>query len=756
MSPRYSVAVRALCEFTAKQGDLDMRFTPSPTAQQGLAGHLKVAQRRAHTYETEIFLSATHGAVDVRGRADGYDPVRNQLEEIKTHRGDLSRQPENHRYLHWAQAKLYGWMLCRERELAELNVALVYWDIGAETETVLTETYSADALQAFFEAQCARFEAWAAQELAHVQARSSDLKAMAFPFGAFRRGQRELSVAVYRAARDGTALLAQAPTGIGKTLGTLFPLLKRMGEDGLDRVFFLTAKSPGRQLALDALTHLTPRPSLRILELTAREKACEHPDRACHGESCPLARGFYDRLPAARAAAVDAGTMDRHTLRRLGLAHAVCPYYLAQELSRWCDVVVGDYNYYFDFSAALYMLTLQNEWRVGVLVDEAHNLVDRARAMYSAPLEGTVLRDARAAAPKVARRAIGDVARAWTAAAAPADGNYLARDDSPAHLHNAIKGAIVTFSEALDQQADSFPPDTLRLYFDLLHFFRMSELQDPNTIFDVAADTAPPVVKGEAVRPTLTLRNLIPARQLAPRFAAAETVTLFSATLAPSHYYRDTLGLPEATRTIDVAAPFTAEQLQVKLTRRVSTRYRDRGASLAPIADLMAAQFQARPGNYLSFTSSYDYLDKLADTFATRHPHVPVWLQTRRMDDAARVKFLARFEAGQRGIGFAVLGGAFGEGVDLPGDRLIGAFIATLGMPQVNDVNAQIEARMQTEFGAGYDYTYLFPGLGKVVQAAGRVIRDEADRGVVYLLDDRFARRDVRALLPSWWQVETV
>ena len=158
----------------------------------------------------------------------------------------------------------------------------------------------------------------------------------------------------------------------------------------------------------------------------------------------------------------------------------------------------------------------------------------------------------------------------------------------------------------------------------------------------------------------------------------------------------------------------------------------------------------------MSFTSSYDYLDKLADTFATRHPHVPVWLQTRRMDDAARVKFLARFEAGQRGIGFAVLGGAFGEGVDLPGDRLIGAFIATLGMPQVNDVNAQIEARMQTEFGAGYDYTYLFPGLGKVVQAAGRVIRDEADRGVVYLLDDRFARRDVRALLPSWWQVETV
>ncbi|MGE8473808.1 MAG: ATP-dependent DNA helicase, partial [Paraburkholderia hospita] len=249
----YVVAVRTLCEFTARRGDLDLRFTPAPSALEGIAGHQAVTARRASGYEAEITLTGTHRGLTVRGRADGYDRALNRLEEIKTHRGDLERMPANHRTLHWAQALVYGHLLCEARALDELTVALVYFDIADQKETVLTEQHTAASLRAFFEEQCERFVAWAAREEAHRDARNAALNALRFPYGEFRSGQRELSVAVFRAARDGRCLMAQAPTGIGKTLGTIFPLLKACGADHLDRVFFLTAKTPGRALALEAV-----------------------------------------------------------------------------------------------------------------------------------------------------------------------------------------------------------------------------------------------------------------------------------------------------------------------------------------------------------------------------------------------------------------------------------------------------------------------------------------------------------------------
>jgi Rad3-related DNA helicase len=216
------------------------------------------------------------------------------------------------------------------------------------------------------------------------------------------------------------------------------------------------------------------------------------------------------------------------------------------------------------------------------------------------------------------------------------------------------------------------------------------------------------------------------------------------------------LGLPQDTGLLEVGSPFTADQLSVRLVRSVSTRYRDRAGSIAPIVDLLARQYEHGPGNYLAFFSSFDYLDQVADVFRTRHPRVPIWRQSRRMAEAERDSFLARFEPEGRGIGFAVLGGAFAEGIDLPGDRLIGAFVATLGLPQLNRVNEEMQRRMEARFGAGYEYTYLYPGLQKVVQAAGRVIRTRSDRGVLYLIDDRFSENRVRRLLPKWWKVDAV
>ncbi|MDB5943712.1 MAG: ATP-dependent helicase, partial [Ramlibacter sp.] len=286
---QYVVAVRTLCEFAAKQGDLDLRFTPAPSAQEGMAGHQLVTGRRGPGYEREISLRGEFEHLTVRGRADGYDGDANCLEEIKTHRGDLSRQPANHRHLHWAQARVYGWLLCEERQLTQLTLKLVYFDIATQDETVFTELQSAPALREFFETLCRRFLAWAAQELAHRDARDAALATLAFPHAGFRTGQRELSEAVYKTAVNRRCLLAQAPTGIGKTVGTIYPLLRAAASHKIDKLFYLAAKTPGRRLALDALELIAgsaPGMKLRVLELTARDKACEHPDKACHGDSC--------------------------------------------------------------------------------------------------------------------------------------------------------------------------------------------------------------------------------------------------------------------------------------------------------------------------------------------------------------------------------------------------------------------------------------------------------------------------------------
>ena len=750
---KYTVAVRTLCEFTAKQGDLDLRFTPSPTSQEGMAGHALVTSRRSAHYQAEISLCGEFQLLQVRGRADGYDSVQNQLEEIKTFRGDLDSMPANHRHLHWAQAKVYGHLLCEQRGLPEIKLALVYFDIASKKETVLSQLCCAESLKQSFEDQCRRFIDWAEQELAHRQRRDDALTALRFPHADFRTGQRPLAEAVYKAACASRCLAAQAPTGIGKTVGTLFPLLKAAPGQQLDKLFFLTAKTSGRHIALKALTQIKNQDNvtpLRIIELVARDKACEHPDKACHGASCPLAKGFYDRLPAARNAALENGHLDKQSLRNIALEHQVCPYYLSHDLVRWCDVAVGDYNYYFDPYAMLHGLTVANQWRVGILVDEAHNLIERARGMYSAQMDQAFLKTVRKSAPVLLKKTLDSVNRCWNELHKTQIDTYQTYCSIPAKFINALQKAASGIADYQAANPDYIDSGLQRFYFDALHFLYIADLFDTHSLFDI---TLTPETAAKSHLSVLCLRNIIPAPFLAPRFADSHCTTVFSATLTPWHFYNDTLGLPADTAWIDVETPFKPEQLKVQVVSQISTRYRHRQASLQPMADVMAGQYARQPGNYLAFVSSFAYLRQLADLFTQHHPEIPVWEQSPSMDEARREAFLERFTETSQGIGFAVLGGAFAEGVDLPGQRLIGAFIATLGLPQVNPVNEEIRQLTGKTFGDGYEYTYLYPGIRKVVQAAGRVIRTQTDQGVLYLMDDRYTRQNVRNLLPKWWHL---
>ena len=757
--PCYTVAIRALCEFIAKEGDLDLRFTPAPTAVQGIAGHMEVTSRRGSRYEREVPLAGSHRHLRVRGRADGYDPALNRLEEIKTHRGDIERIPQNHRQLHWAQAKVYAWLMCQKTGLETMQVALVYFNIASQKETIFSEQHDAASLRLFFESLCERFLVWADRETAHRAARDSALLALSFPHGEFRKGQRALSAAVYKASVAGSCLLAQAPTGIGKTVGTIFPALKAMPQQRLDKLFFLTAKTPGRQVALDALQALCAQPTplpLRVLELVARDKSCEHPTLECHGESCPLARGFYDRLPEARQAAADAVSLNKLSLRAIALQHDVCPYYLGQEMVRWSDVVVGDYNHFFDLSAHLFTHTVNEGWRVSLLVDEAHNLVERARLMYTCELNHATLQGLRRNAPASLKTALTRLHHPWAALAQHQTKSYEVLDAPPDKLILALQKVVADITELAAQQPSLVAGELQRFYFDALVFLRLAELYGTHALFDVSLQPQLPDsgITGPADS-TLCIRNVVPGAHLKQRWAAAHTVTLFSATLTPHQYLVDMLGLPPATAWVDVPSAFDANQLQVKVARHISTRFHDRARSLGKLVDVICDQYQQKPGNYLAFFSSFDYLQMAVNELTQRQLDIPVWQQSRGMSEPQRAAFLDRFTPSSQGIGFAVLGGAFGEGIDLPGTRLIGAFIATLGLPQINPVNEAIKARAQTCLGQdasqSANYTYLYPGLQKVVQAAGRVIRTTQDQGVLILMDDRFNRPEVQALLPAWW-----
>lgn len=745
-----NVAVRTLCEFAARKGDLDLRYTPAPTSEEGIAGHSAVQARRGPRYQSEMALAGQCGKLMVSGRADGYDPIAGRLEEIKTHRGDLSRVREAQRNLHRAQLRAYGALLCRQENLSQIDLALIYYDVGKDKETPITETALAEELWRELVQLCEQYSDWAEQEASHRHERDLALKNLTFPFPDFRPQQRALAETVYRNSVRQQTLLLEAPTGLGKTLGTLFPALMAMPAARQDRLFYLTSRNTARQLAVDAvhlLREKQPGPlPLRTLELVAKDHACEHPDKACHGDACPLAKGFFDRLPAARKdAANHTGALTQGVLADIARQHGICPYFLAQEMARWCDVVVADVNRMFDQSALLHALVRQNDWKASLLVDEAHNLVDRARGMYSVELSQARLLRVRKQAPKALKSKLDGVSRAWQS---------VIRDHCPDisrepvmldTLPGSLTGALNRLVSAITDYLADHPPDLAlqELMFESLTFTKLAEVFGDHSLCELIRPA-----RGKA---RLSIQNLIPADFLAPRFEAADSTLMFSATLSPGVYYRDLLGMPEDTCFRSLPGPFTRDQLEVNFTPDISTRQPDRERSLTPIAELIHRQYQQRPGNYLAFFSSFSYLNRVRETLQQQAPDLPLRAQRPGMSADERTAFLDDFNEDNAGVALAVLGGVFSEGIDLPGDRLIGVFVATLGLPPFDHWHDILRQRLEQRFGAGHAYTYLIPGLQKVAQAAGRVIRTPEDTGVIWLIDDRFLQPQIRNLLPAWW-----
>ena len=440
----------------------------------------------------------------------------------------------------------------------------------------------------------------------------------------------------------------------------------------------------------------------------------------------------------------------------LARRHKVCPFELGLDLSLWCDVVIGDYNYLFDPVVHLERF-FDTAGDYLFLLDEAHNLPDRARGMHSAVLAKSAFYDAKKrlgkgkSSLKNALTKVNDIFIEWRHRCEEALGDSrFGRTFFEKSRADALDRALTRLCEPLEIWLDEHrdPDEThealLQLYFDIRAWLRVAETFDDHFVLQISAH-------GSEVRAAMLC--LDPSDFLAADFAKGRAAVLFSATLAPAGYYRDLCGLPDA-RAVALRSPFDTEHLGLWCARHVSTRYKDRADSIAKVADLLAVMSGARAGHYLAFFPSYSYLQQVWEDFTARYPDQPTLCQERAMDEGKRAEFLAQFQKsdGRPLLGFAVLGGVFGEGVDLTGESLIGAAIVSPGLPQVGPRQEQLRDYFEQTRGSGFDYAYRFPGMNKVLQAAGRVIRTPEDRGVVLLIDDRCLAPDTRRLMPPHWE----
>lgn len=761
-----TLPIRQLVEFLLRSGSIDSRFTGFDRANEGARLHRKLqraAVKEFTDYKAEVALTQKYGCCDVEytleGRADGIFTDTDgtvTVDEIKTTMLPAAQITGDQSPEHWAQAKIYAAIYARQQQLSNMRVRLTYYQVEEEKIYHFAKDFLAEELNAFVLDLLAQYAPWAKRAAQWRQDRRESLQALRFPFAEYRTGQRAMISAVYETCREGGQLLCQAPTGIGKTMSVLFPALKAMEDGG--PVFYLTARGTTRAAAEGALSILrehTPSLKLRSVTLTAKDKICLQDTRECTPEACPYANGYYDRIKTALWNALDIPALTADTLQTLARNHQVCPFELGLDLSLWCDVVIGDYNYLFDPVVHLVRF-FESRGDYLFLIDEAHNLPSRARDMHSASLCKSAFLDAKKrlgpgkSSLKNALNKVNELFLAWRHRCEEECkdarfGKTFFEKERADTLDRALTRLCEPLEIWLDEHRD--PGEThdtlLQLYFDTRAWLRIADTFDDHFVLQVSA-------YGSEVRASMLC--LDPSAFLADDFSKGRAAVLFSATLAPAGYYKDLCGVPEA-RAVALRSPFPTENLGLWCARHVSTRYKDRADSFAPIADLIACMAGAKCGNYLVFFPSYSYMQSVQEEFSARYPDFAILCQESSMDEAQRTAFLEQFvpEPTHTLVGFAVLGGVFGEGVDLTGDRLIGVAVVGPGLPQVGSRQEQLRQHFEETRGCGFDYAYRYPGMNKVLQAAGRVIRTPQDKGVVLLIDNRFISPDTRRLMPPHW-----
>jgi len=767
---KINVSVRDLVSFSIPVKESRGSFFN--TAMEGIEGHqlthelLKQQIGEAGTYKKERSISLTYQheeyELQISGRMDGLVEINESKSvcEIKTTETSLDLIEKDDNPAYWAQGRCYAYMLAKELELENISLLLVYHHRGNKKIRSFEENLSFKELEKFFHSLVIPYINGIKKQREWQNVRNQSITSLSFPFTEFRKGQRKMSASVYRAIRDGHKQIIQAPTGIGKTLGALFPAIKAMGEGHTDKIFYLTARNTTQAIALQAYEMMAlSNLRLKTLQITAKEKVCLSPGTACTSEDCIYLIDYDEKSRRILSKLFkETDYFSREFIEDAAKGCNLCPFELSLDLSLQSDLIICDYNYAFDPRVFLKRFFQEKtDEKICLMVDEAHNLPDRAREMYSAQLKRSQFRDIyreiknyfpeMARALKKARKAfleyIKQLPQLWEDSDLPWAWSV---QEPPESIINPVENFLYSAEGIFEDKTPySFKDDLISFFFELAHFVK---------IYDLFGDNYTTFVFRERGDVTLRLYCIDPAPMLKKRMDSAVSSILFSATLSPPAYFKEVLGCDEEkTGYLLLPSPFPRNNLYLYIEDSISTRYKQRESSISNLVKCIHDTTSIRNGNYLVFFPSFSYMRNVSNEYQEQYPGDRLLVQEMNMTEYQRQAFLDNFSVDTEDslIAFAVMGGIFGEGIDLKGELLSGAIIVGVGLPQLCPERDIIKQYYQEKTKKGFDFAYTFPGLNKVQQAAGRVIRSEQDRGFIILVDDRFSSPQYKRIMPVEW-----
>ena len=760
--PVIRISVRNLVEFILREGDIDNRTgggQDPENMQMGSRIHRKIQRQMGSDYQAEVPLKTEivcdGFTLKIEGRADGLIHTKEQVmvDEIKgvLRELDLVQEPAG---IHLAQAKCYASMVAEQEGVDEIGVQMTYCQMETEEVKRFQYSYQSNELKVWFDEVIRQYEKWAKFQIEWRKARNASIKEIEFPFP-YRKGQRELAVSVYRTILRKKKLFIQAPTGVGKTISTVFPAVKAVGEELGEKIFYLTAKTITRTVAEQAFETLREQNlKFKVITLTAKEKICFCEETSCNPDDCPYAKGHFDRVnDAVYELLMQEDVMSREVLEAQARKHKVCPFEMALDVSTWVDGVICDYNYVFDPDARLRRFFA--EGGAGgylFLIDEAHNLVERGRQMYSAELCKedflAVKKLVKGEAPRFAKRL--EACNKILLAMKKECETYKVLDNI-SHFGIQLMNVLSETDRYLEECVDKEVRETvLDFYFQVRSFLNIYDGLDENYVIYTEYQ--------ENGRFVLKLFCVNPAANLQKCLDKGNSAVFFSATLLPIQYYKRLLSTEKDNYAVYIDSSFDTKKRLLMNGVDVSTRYAMRSREMYQrYATYIFRVVKAKMGNYLIFFPSYRFMEDVYQEFtqllASDEEEMELVIQQKHMDEEERENFLRAFEMGREKslIGFGVLGGIFSEGIDLTNEKLIGTLIIGTGLPQVCNEREILKSYFDQKGLYGFDYAYRYPGMNKVLQAAGRVIRTEDDRGVILLLDERFQREKGKEIFPKEW-----
>lgn len=757
--PIVRISVRNLVEFILRNGDLvsGSGTSDKEAMLKGSRLHRKIQKQMGSHYQPEVSLKKDTEYADlilrVEGRADGIFLQDEQfcIDEIKGvyKKLELMEEPV---LVHRAQALCYAWIYLDAHDLEKIDIQMTYAHLDTEVIKRFRETLTRAELKQWYEELTDSYHKWLAYQIEWRKKRNESMENLEFPFE-YRKGQREMVSGIYHAISKKEQIFIQAPTGVGKTMSAVFPAVRAIGQGMAETVFYLTARTITRTVAQDAFEILRDRGLLfKVITITAKEKLCFCDKLECDPEKCPYAKGHYDRInDAVYELWTTEQSFDRETLLRHAQKWQVCPFEMSLDLAIWMDGVICDYNYVFDPNVCLKRFFGENvSGNYLFLIDEAHNLVDRGREMYSASIcLNDVIETRKFVKPYSQKlwKKLGKVKKQMEELRQNC-GEWKVEENA-----GVLPISLLSVQGELDQLLEESPTQEvvdgiLDFYFEVRDFLNISELVDDNYVVYTAFD--------ENGRFYMKLFCVNPAENLQKCLDKGNSTVFFSATLLPLQYYRKMLSTRSENFGMYVESPFEQKKRCLMICRDVSSKYTRRGyEEYRKIAEYIARMSWQKKGNYMVFFPSYRLME---DVYQVYQDEFSVsWVrcisQHASMTELEREEFLEEFteETEETLVGFCVMGGIFSEGIDLIGDRLIGAAVVGTGLPQVNCEREILKGYYDEKGEQGFDYAYRYPGMNKVLQAAGRVIRTKEDTGAILLMDERFLNRDYRNLFPREW-----